>query len=181
MVHFKKSHICFYFVCWKHNDLYILFVPYKPTFFISGWHFFTWWFSVIHGVTRFCTATHQHLQNPLCNADAILSSWVVGCSKKCHFWFFICGPSTAVWEHLSPLSNGESLWIQTVKINLSGWDPGTKNKAVHLWVKKQTSLMYQYTNFTKQTFKWFNTHFICVSHVILRGKLEWNVHRKKCA
>lgn len=59
-----------------------------------------------------------------------------------------------VWEYLSPLSNGESLWIQIVKINLSGWDPGTKKKkVVHLYVIKQTQHMCQYTSFTNPTFQ----------------------------
>lgn len=42
--------------------------------------------------------------------------------------------------------------------------------------------MYQYTSFRKQTFKWFNCNFICVSHVLLMECTlsEMYIEKKMC-
>lgn len=144
---FKKCHICFCFVCWQHNDM--------DMFSVSCLTCKTCWFQAdifsfqsFYGVIRFSTVTHQIFQNitefmrtpvlplaSLCICKIHYVTMMPSCQaellypKKCHFLIFIRGPWMDAWEHLSPLSNGESLWIQTVKTNLSGLDPGTKKSS----------------------------------------------------
>lgn len=84
----------------------------------------------------------QTLHNPLRDSDAIFVKLSYLISWKVPYLIFIGWLIMVVWDHLSRLSNGESLWIQTVNINISGSDPGTKNKTkvVHRHVKKQTPI-----------------------------------------
>lgn len=151
---FKKCHTCVCFVCnkrtssvyftvkhVKHVDFWVTFFSFQSfmVFFASPqWlirfcktSLSLWWF--LHYLWHYCASAKINYVKmmPLCQAELLFP-------KKVPFLISICWPSMDVWEHLSALSNGESLWIQTMKTDVSGLDSGTKTFTF-------LSHMYQYT------------------------------------